>query len=53
VPVYNDILWKVKKEEAMTTENCADILRSYLTDYRQQVMTLLFLRGKVIPLKRM
>ena len=23
---YNDILWKVKEEKAMMTENCADIL---------------------------
>ena len=39
---YNDgILWKVKEEKAMMTENCAEILRGSLdpADYRQPVMT--------------
>ena len=40
----NGILWNVK-EEVMMIENCADILRGPLdpADYRQPVMTLLFL----------
>ena len=42
---HNGILWKIKKEKAMTTENCADIPKGSLdpADYRQPVMTLLFL----------
>jgi hypothetical protein len=49
VPVYNDILWKVKKEIEMMTENCADIFRGSLdpTDYRLPVMTLLFLNYRL------
>jgi hypothetical protein len=27
---YNGILWKIKEEEVMMTENCADILRGSL-----------------------
>jgi hypothetical protein len=39
---YNDgILWKVKEEKAMMTENNTDIFRGSLdpADYRQPVMT--------------
>jgi hypothetical protein len=39
VPVYNDILWKVKKEKAMMTENVLTSLGSLdPTDYSQSVI---------------